>query len=63
MVRLYKDPRGENVLTHITKDVGNTTGIVVTSGGHATTDADMKVMTLEKKVKELQTQLDKYEVK
>ena len=52
MVRLYHDPKGENIFE---KTYNGTTGMM---GTH---DAE-KVTSLEKKVKDLQTQLSVYEV-
>jgi len=51
MVRLYHDPKGENIFE---KTYNGTTGMM---GTH---DAE-KVTSLEKKVKDLQTQLSVYE--
>ena len=58
MVRLYKDPKGDTIFTHVTNDVTGAAG----TAGFATADDHDRVTTLEKKVKELQAQLASYEV-
>lgn len=57
MVRLYKDPKGETIFTHVTNDATGAAG----GTGYATCDHD-RVIVLEKKVKELQAQLATNEV-
>ena len=52
MVRLYKDPKGDTIFTHVTNDATGAAGT-----GFATADDHDRVTTLEKKVKELQAQL------
>ena len=57
MVRLYKDPKGDTIFTHVTNDATGAAGT-----GFATADDHDRVTTLEKKVKELQAQLAACEV-
>lgn len=57
MVRLYKDPKGDTIFTHVTNDATGAAGT-----GFATADGHDRVTTLEKKVKELQAQLTAVEV-
>ena len=54
MVRLYRDPRGENIFG---KTNNATTGIVATN-----LNDPEKVTTLEKKVRDLKSQLSRYQV-
>ena len=57
MIRLYKDPKGDNLFTHVTRDVGNT-GV---SAMQATQD-DNQIHFLQKRVKQLEAQLTNFEV-
>ena len=54
MVRLYRDPRGENIFG---KTNNATTGIMATN-----LNDPEKVTTLEKKVRDLTSQLSRYQV-
>ena len=58
MVRLYKDPKGDTIFTHVTNDV---TGAAAGTG-FATCDDHDRIVNLEKRVKELQAQLTACEV-
>lgn len=55
MVRLYRDPKGENIFG---KTNNATTGMVGTN-----LNDPEKVTTLEKKVRDLKSQLSRYEVR
>lgn len=52
-VRLYKDPKGDKLFTHVTRDLG--------ASAIGTCD-DQQVHTLQRKVKNLEAQLTKMEV-
>ena len=53
MIRLYNDPEGDTIFTHVTNDAtGAATGTAL-----ATCDDHERVITLEKRVKALQAQL------
>ena len=58
MVRLYKDPKGDTIFTHVTNDA---TGAAAGTGFATNEDHD-RVINLEKKLKELQAQLAACEV-
>lgn len=60
MVRLYKDPKGDTIFTHVTNDATGAASVAGT--GFATYDDHDRVINLEKKVKELQAQLAACEV-
>ncbi len=55
MVRLYRDPKGEQLFTHVTRDATGVSGI-------ATAD-DNQIHTLQRKVKHLEAQLTNFEVR
>lgn len=61
MVRLYKDPKGDTIFTHVTNDATGAAGTGFGTG-FATGDDHDRVANLEKKVKELQAQLAAYDV-
>ena len=54
MVRLYRDPDGNSLFTHITRDATGASGIFTTLDGN-------QVMALQKKIKQLEIKLIKYE--
>ena len=57
-MRLYRDPKGDTIFTHVTtNDAAGAAGT-----GFATCDDHERVITLEKRVKELQVQLAACEV-
>ena len=53
MFKLYKDPKGETVFTHVTNDATGPAGCSAV----ATYDDRERIIHLEKRVKELQTKL------
>ena len=57
MVRLYRDPKGETLFTHVTRDAAHTAPSAI-----ATMD-DNQVVVLQKKVKQLEAQLSNFEVR
>ena len=57
MVRLYKDPKGDAIFTHVTNDATGAAAAAASGAGIATCDEHDRVINLEKKVKELQAQL------
>jgi len=57
MVRLYKDPKGEALFTHVTKEAG-CTGV---SGIGATVD-EQKIVALNRRVRDLEGQVNSFQV-
>ena len=57
MVRLRLDPKGERLFTHQTRNPSGLTGGGVGGANAGGTQDDHKVLTLERKVKELQVEL------
>ena len=53
MIRLYKDPEGDTIFTHVTNDATGAAG----GTALATCDDHERVITLEKRIKALQAQL------
>lgn len=53
MIRLYKDPEGDTIFTHVTNDATSVAG----GTALATFDDHERIITLERRVKELQAQL------
>ena len=53
MIRLYKDPEGDTIFTHVTNDAMSAAG----GTALATYEDHERVITLEKRIKALQAQL------
>ena len=58
MIKLYKDPKGDTIFTHVTNDATGAGG----GTGYATCDDHERVINLEKKIKELQVRIAASEV-
>ncbi len=52
MIRLYKDPNGEALFTHVTKEAGCTGASAI-----ALTVDEHKIMTLQRKINDLEDQV------